>query len=85
MSLLRASSSTLRTLRSSLHRRHLAIIPTVKTAPDTSAIDFPAPSHVSLSATAADLASQLSDFYSNPSKLPIRNLHPLSVSHNFRS
>ncbi|CAN8066754.1 unnamed protein product [Agarophyton chilense] len=46
--------------------RGLTIAATVKQAPDTSAIDFPAPSHVSLASEVADLAQQLNAFYSNP-------------------
>lgn len=49
-------------------RRNLAILPTVKTATDTSDMEFPAPSHVSLSSQAAELVRQISDFYSNPGK-----------------
>ncbi|KAI0563918.1 hypothetical protein FGB62_32g146 [Gracilaria domingensis] len=47
-------------------RRSLAIVATVKKAPDTSTMDFPAPSHVSLASEAADLAQQLNAFYTNP-------------------
>lgn len=44
-------------------------MPTVKVASDTSTMDFPAPSHVSLSSEAASIAQQLSDVYSNPGTL----------------
>jgi hypothetical protein len=46
--------------------RQLAIPATVKTAPDTSGKNFPAPSHVGLAGDAADIARQISDFYKNP-------------------
>ncbi|CDF36486.1 unnamed protein product [Chondrus crispus] len=65
MSLLRASSS-LRRAAAAVPRRHLAIASTVGQATDTSKMDFPAPSHVSLSSQAAELASQLTNFYSDP-------------------
>lgn len=44
-------------------RRNMAIAATVKDAPDTSSLDFPAPSHVSVAGEAADLARQLRSFY----------------------
>lgn len=47
-------------------RRHLAIAATVKTTLDTSATKFSAPSHVSLASLGAEIAGQLSAFYSNP-------------------
>lgn len=47
-------------------RRTMAIAATVKVAPDTSALDFPAPSHVSLAGEAAKLARQIRDFYKSP-------------------
>lgn len=56
-------------------RRNLAIIPTVKTATDTSEMEFPAPSHVSLSSQAAGLARQISEFYSNPGKFHLLPRH----------
>ena len=65
MSLLRASSS-LRRAAAAVPRRHLAIASTVRQATDTSKMDFPAPSHVSLPSQAAELASQLTNFYSDP-------------------
>jgi hypothetical protein len=48
---------------SAVPRRNMAIAATVKTAPDTSAIDFPAPSHVSVAGDAVDIARQLRVFY----------------------
>lgn len=62
------ATSVLRTMMTTKHvpQRQLAIMPTVKVATDTSTMEFPAPSHVSISSEAADLAKQLSDFYSNP-------------------
>lgn len=68
MSILRASYA-LRSAARSIPRRNLAIMPTVKVAADTSAMDFPAPSHVSLGSDAAEMARQLTDFYCNPGKL----------------
>lgn len=47
-------------------RRTLAIAATVRTARDTSAQTFPAPSHVSVAAEAHDIARQIREFYSNP-------------------
>lgn len=47
-------------------RRTMAIVATVKTAPDTSAIDFPAPSHASLTGDAVDIARQIKSYYSSP-------------------
>lgn len=47
-------------------QRQMAIASTVKKASDTSGKEFPAPSHVSLSSQASEMAQQLSTFYSNP-------------------
>jgi hypothetical protein len=47
-------------------RRTLAIAATVKTAPDTSGMAFPAPSHASLVGDAVDIARQIADFYKSP-------------------
>lgn len=44
----------------------MAIAATVKKAPDTSATDFPAPSHVTLSTQLAEVAEDIAHFYSNP-------------------
>lgn len=55
-----------RSVLSPLPRRNMAIAATVETAPDTSTIDFPAPSHVSVAGEAADIARQLSEFYRSP-------------------
>lgn len=46
--------------------RTLAIAATVKTAPDTSGLDFPAPSHASVTGDAADIARQIKEFYASP-------------------
>jgi hypothetical protein len=46
--------------------RPLAIPATVKTAPDTSEQNFPAPSHASLAGDAADIARQMTAFFKNP-------------------
>lgn len=48
--------------------RNLAIMPTVEKASDTSEMEFPAPSHVSLSSQAAEVARAITEFYSNPGK-----------------
>lgn len=44
-------------------RRNMAVVASVKSAPDTSSMDFPAPSHVSVAGEASDLARQLRNFY----------------------
>lgn len=67
MSIVRATRA-IRSAVSTTPTRNLAIMPTVKKASDTSTTDFPALSHVGLTSTAADLARQLTDFYSNPGK-----------------
>lgn len=60
------AASLLRNSAAVSYRRHLAIMPTVKTATDTSSMEFPAPSHVSITSEAADIARQITEFYSNP-------------------
>lgn len=65
MSLTRATYA-LRSAGSAIQRRNLAILPTVKVASDTSKMDFPAPSHVSLSSEALNIAKQVTAFYANP-------------------
>ncbi|PXF49346.1 hypothetical protein BWQ96_00920 [Gracilariopsis chorda] len=60
------AASLARAATSAAPIRALAITATVKDASDTSAMKFPAPSHVSIAAEAADLARQLNEFYSNP-------------------
>lgn len=47
-------------------RRNLAIMPTVKKATDTSAEEFPAPSHVNLAADATAIARDYREFFTNP-------------------
>lgn len=66
--MLRATANALRRVSAShaAPSRTLAIAATVKTAPDTSAIDFPAPSHVSLPGEAFELLRQLRAFYEAP-------------------
>jgi hypothetical protein len=59
----RLAQSALRTQTQS--SRPLAISATVPSAPDTSGTNFPAPSHVSLSGDAADIARQLREFYAS--------------------
>lgn len=44
----------------------MAITATVKETPDTSSMDFPAPSHVGLVGEAMNLTRQLREFYSSP-------------------
>ncbi len=61
-----ASNGAVRSALSAGSRRNMAIMPTVKTATDTSADEFPAPSHVSLVAEASAIARQFREFYSNP-------------------
>lgn len=56
-------------LRAPASARSLAIRATVATAPDTSGQTFPAPSHVSVAAEAADVARQLRGFYSDPESI----------------
>lgn len=52
-------------MRSAVVRRELAIPATVKTATDTSEMEFPAPSHVNVASDAAAIARQFREFYSN--------------------
>lgn len=63
------AASVLRKVTTSMPKRNLAIMPTVKAATDTSSLDFPAPSHVSLSSEAASLARQIAAFYDNPDSI----------------
>ena len=49
-------------------RRGLAIMPSVKTASDTSQREFPAPSHVGIASEAAEIARQYRSFYTDPGK-----------------
>lgn len=54
-----------RPLAARAQSRQMAIAATVKTAPDTSAMEFPAPSHVALSTQLAEVAEGITNFYSN--------------------
>lgn len=85
MSILRTAYA-LRTMSGVVAKRNLAILPTVKKATDTSEMDFPAPSHVSLTSDAAALAHELASFYSDPgmySHLP--RLSSFSMANVYRS